>query len=127
MPPTTACPFCAAEAARWVAVSGKGTVYSYGEVHHAIQSVFRQHAPYLLLLVELDEQRDEPNAFDGLRLQSNLATANGDLAPPEVVKEVGIGTRVRVVFKEMGPEIALPLWTIDEAAEQPQPWRYPIE
>jgi uncharacterized OB-fold protein len=127
VPPTTACPFCAAEGAKWVTVSGKGTVYSYGEVHHAIQGAFREHTPYMLLLVELDEQRDEPRPFDGLRLQSNLATQDGSLAPPELVRRVGIGTRVRVVFKPMGPEIAMPLWTIDEEAAQPDPWRYPIE
>ena len=128
VPPTTACPFCAHEASTWVPVSGKGTVYSYGEVHHAIQPVFRQFTPYLLLLVELDEQRGEPAEFDGLRLQANLATAEADLAPPELVRAVGIGTRVRVVFKDIGDGIAMPLWTVDEEAEQPEsPWRYPIE
>ena len=127
VPPTTACPFCAQEDAEWVPVSGKGTVYSYGEVHHAIQRVFAEHAPYLLLLVELDEQKNEPKEHDGLRLQSNLATADGTLAPPELVRRVGIGTRVRVVFKDMGDEIAMPLWAIDDQAEQPEPWRYPIE
>ena len=128
VPPTTACPFCAHETATWEPVSGKGTVYSYGEVHHAIQPVFREFSPYLLLLVELDEQRNEPAEYDGLRLQANLATAEGDLAPPELVRSVGIGTRVRVVFKDIGDGIAMPLWTIDEDAEQPEsPWRYPIE
>ena len=114
VPPTTACPFCAHEASIWEPVSGRGTVYSYGEVHHAIQPVFRQFTPYLLLLVELDEQRNEPAEFDGLRLQANLATADGELAPPELVQSVGIGTRVRVMFKDIGDGIAMPLWTIDE-------------
>jgi uncharacterized OB-fold protein len=125
-PPTTACPFCAHPEATWEPVSGRGTIYSYGEVHHAIQPVFRPHTPYLLLLVELDEQRDLPAQFDGLRIQGNLATPDGELAPPELVASVGIGTRVRVVFKDAGDGIAVPLWAIDEAAEQPeQPWRYP--
>jgi len=127
VPPTTACPFCAEENSTWVAVSGKGTVYSYGEVHHAIQREFREHTPYLLLLVELDEQRDEPNEYDGLRLRANLAMTDGTLAPPEMVQSVGIGTRVRVVFKDIGTDIAMPLWTVDEDAVQPEPWRYSIE
>ncbi len=128
VPPTTACPFCAHPGSSWEAVSGRGTVYSYGEVHHAIQGAFRGHVPYLLLLVELDEQRNEPQEFDGLRLQSNLVTADGELAPPELVRRVGIGTRVRVVFKDIGAGIAMPLWTVDETAEQPEaPWRYPLE
>ena len=53
-------------------------------------------------------------------------TPDGDLAPPELVARVGIGTRVRMVFKDVAPGLAVPLWTLDEAAEQPAaPWRYP--
>ena len=128
LPPTTACPFCAAPDASWVPVSGKGTIYSYGEVHHAIQPAFRDHTPYLLLLVELDEQRGIPSAFDGLRLQGNLATPDGELADESLVRSVGIGTRVRVVFKDISEGIAMPLWAVDEEADQPAShWRYPIE
>ena len=128
LPPTSACPFCASERMEWRQVGGRGTVYSYGEVHHAIQGAFRSHLPYHLLLVELDEQKDIPNPYDGLRLQGNLAELDGSLATKETVKKVGIGTRVKVTFKQMGDEIAMPLWVIDQEAEQPTtPWRYPIE
>ncbi|MEE8042470.1 MAG: OB-fold domain-containing protein [Pseudomonadales bacterium] len=125
-PLTTACPFCAQPEFTWKPASGKGTLYSYGEVHHVIQPVFRAHSPYLLLLVELDEQRGEPNEFDGLRVSGNLVTDSGELAPPELVERVGIGTRLRIVFVDAGEGIAIPQWTIDEEAEQPaSPWRYP--
>ena len=124
LPPTTACPFCSHADSTWVPVSGKGTVYSYGKVHHAIQPAFREHTPYLLLLVELDEQKDKPSPYDGLRLQSNLATSTADLATQGEVAKVGIGSRVRVVFKDIGEGIAMPLWTLDEDAEQPTPWHY---
>ena len=59
-PPTTACPWCAEAAARWVAVEGRGAVHSYVEVHHAIQPAFRDHVPYLVLLVDLDTQKGAP-------------------------------------------------------------------
>ena len=109
-------------------VAGKGTVYSYGEVHHAIQPVFREFAPYLLLLVELDEQRDIPSEYDGLRLQANLVDAEGNLANQALVRQVGIGTHLKVVFVDLGDGLALPQWTIDEEATQPEtPWRYAIE
>ena len=125
-PPTTACPFCAEPESVWAPVGGRGTVYSYGEVHHAIQPAFREHTPYLLLLVELDEQRNTPSEYDGLRITGNLATATGELAPPDLVRSVGIGSRVRVVFKPIGDHLAMPLWTPDEDARQPDaPWRYP--
>ena len=127
-PPTTACPFCAHPEATWEQVSGKGTVYSYGEVHHAIQPVFAEFAPYMLLLVELDEQRNAPNEFDGLRVQGNLADSAGNLADPALVRRVGIGSRVRVVFKDIGDGLAMPLWSLDDTEHQPdEPWRYAIE
>ena len=125
-PTTTACPWCSAPEHTWRAVSGKGTVHSYCEVHHAIQPVFRPFLPYSILLVELDEQIGAPGEHDGLRVTGNLVDANGDLAPEGLVRSVGIGSRVRVVFKELGDGMALPQWRLDETAEQPEkPWRYP--
>ena len=125
-PPTTACPWCASFESTWDPVEERGVVYSYSEVRHAIQPAFRAHLPYLLLLVELDTQRGQPTADEALRLNGNLVTADGKLAPPELVRSVGIGTRVRMVFTPVAAGLALPQWTIDEQAEQPaRPWRYP--
>ncbi len=127
-PPTTACPWCASPDCRWEPVAGRGTLYSYGEVHHAIQPAFRPFTPYLLLLVELDEQRGQPTEFEGIRMVGNLVTTEGELAPPELVAQVGIGSRLKVVFRDLGDGIALPQWTVDRDAKQPAaPWRYPVE
>jgi uncharacterized protein len=127
-PPSTACPWCANAQARWVPVEGRGTVHSYTEVHHAIQPAFRGHTPYLILLVDLDTQKGQPTADEALRIVGNLATADGVLAPPEMVRKVGIGTRVRMVFTDVAPGLALPQWTIDEAGHATTPpWRYPQE
>jgi hypothetical protein len=127
-PPTTACPFCSSDKATWTPVEGKGTVYSYNEVHHAIQPAFRAKTPYMLLLVELDTQKGQPTADDGLRVAANLTLPNGEFAPPDVVKQVGIGSRVRMVFSDVSDGLALPQWTLDETAKQPdKPWRYPQE
>ena len=112
----------------WVAVEGKGTVHSYAEVHHPIQPAFRDKVPYLILLVDLDTQKGEPSEHEALRVAGNLVMADGEFAPPEVIKQVGIGTRVRMVFTQVTAGLALPHWTIDEDAEQPEaPWRYPQE
>jgi len=81
-----------------------------------------------VLLVDLDAQKGSPSADEALRVVGNLATADGVLAPPELVRQVGIGTRVRMVFTDIAPGLALPQWTIDESARQPAaPWRYPQE
>jgi uncharacterized OB-fold protein len=127
-PPTTSCPWCASPKAQWVPVDARGAVHSYTEVHHAIQPAFKAHTPYLVLLVDLDTQKGKPSEHEALRVLGNLTSPDGKLAPPDVVKRVGIGTRVRMVFADAGPGLALPQWTIDEGAQQPEkPWRYAIE
>ena len=126
-PPRSACPWCAAADFDWVPVEGKGAVHSYGEVHHAIQPALQEKTPYQILIVDLDTQLGEPEAEIALRVTGNTATSDGDLAPPDVVAKVGIGTRMRMVFKDVAPGLSLPMWTIDEDADQPEPWRYPQE
>ena len=127
-PPTTACPWCASPNATWTPVEGKGTVYSYNEVHHGIQPAFRAKTPYMLLLVELDTQKGQPTEDEAIRVAANLTLPNGEFAPPDVVKTVGIGTRMRMVFSDVSEGLSLPQWTIDETAAQPaKPWRYPQE
>jgi hypothetical protein len=127
-PPTTACPWCMSAKSRWQAVEGKGAVHSYSEVHHAIQPAFKDHTPYVIALVDLDTQKGIPTEHEALRVVGNLVTSEGKLASPELVKSVGIGTRVRMVFSDVAPGLALPQWAIDETATQPaKPWRYPQE
>jgi uncharacterized protein len=127
-PPTTACPWCATLESTWRQVEGKGAVHSYTEVHHAIQPAFRDFTPYLILLVDLDTQKGEPTPDEALRVVGNLCTPDGKLAPADMVKRVGIGTRVRMVFTDVTDGLSLPQWTIDETAQQPaQAWRYPQE
>ncbi len=127
-PPTTACPWCATLESVWRKVEPKGTVHSYSEVHHAIQPAFKAHTPYLILLVDLDTQKGKPSEHEALRVVGNLTDASGKLAPPELVKQVGIGSRMRMVFSDVAPGLALPQWTLDETAKQPEkPWRYPQE
>ncbi|NKC11072.1 MAG: hypothetical protein GKR94_02350 [Gammaproteobacteria bacterium] len=127
-PPTTACPWTRERDYDWVSVEGKGAVHSYAEVHHGIQPAFKQRVPYMVLIVDLNTQKGQPSEHEALRVAGNLVTPDGELAPPEAVKTVGIGTRVRMVFSQVTDGFALPQWTIDEAAEQPAaPWRYPEE
>jgi len=127
-PPTTACPWCASPKSEWVPVEGRGAVHSYTEVHHAIQPSFKAFTPYLILLVDLDTQKGRPSEHEALRVVGNLALPDGRLAPPEMVRRVGIGTRVRMVYSDAAPGLSLPQWTIDERAAQPdKPWRYPQE
>jgi uncharacterized OB-fold protein len=127
-PPTTACPWCTSPKASWAPVEGKGAVHSYVEVHHAIQPAFKGHTPYMILMVDLDTQKGQPSADEALRVMGNLTTPDGRLAPPEMVRRIGIGSRMRMVFTDVSDGLSLPQWTLDESAPQPEtPWRYPQE
>lgn len=127
-PPTTACPWTTDREYDWVPVEGKGAVHSYVEVHHPIQPAFRDKVPYMILMVDLDTQKGQPSEHEALRVVGNLMTPDLEFAPPDLIKSVGIGTRVRMVFKEVAEGFALPHWVIDEDAKQPEkPWRYPQE
>lgn len=125
-PPATGCPFCGHAGATWEAVEPRGTVFSYAEVPHPIQPAFRDHLPYMVVFVELDTQSGRPGPEDGLRVAGNLVQPDGALAPPDLVARVGIGSRMRMLFVPVGENFALPMWTLDETADQPAtPWRYP--
>jgi len=122
-PPSVGCPWCGDSGYTWKQVEGRGTVYSYSEVTHAVQPGFAKYTPYMVVLVELDTQRGQPSAHEGLRILANLVTPDGALAPAEQVAQVGIGTRLRMAFTQIAPEMALPQWTIDPDAPAVKPWR----
>lgn len=128
-PPGTGCPWCGQPSSSWVEVEGRGTVYSYTEVRHAIQPAFDPYTPYLVLLVELDAQKGQPGEHEALRVLGNLVSDDATLAPPDMVKQAGIGSRVRIVFKDVAPGLAVPLWTLDTTeqvgVEPGKVWRYP--
>ena len=125
-PPTTACPWTGDREYEWALVEGKGTIHSYGEIHHPIQPAFKTKVPYMTLIVDLDTQKGQPTEYEALRIGGNLVTTSGDFAPPEIIRQVGIGTRVKMLFNNITDDFALPQWTVDTEAEQPEkPWRYP--
>lgn len=119
------CPWCASPDSEWSSVDGRGEVHTYSEVHHAVQPGLAQHLPYLVLIVDLDVQRGLPSPHQALRVVGNLVDSEGNLASTADIEAVGIGTRVRLVFTDVAPGLALPQWTIDKDAHQPAaPWRW---
>ena len=100
-PPTTACPWTTDREAAWVPVEGKGTVHSYVEVHHPIQPAFLDKVPYMIILADLDTQKGQPTEHEALRVAGNLMTHDGNFAPPDMIKCVGIGTKVKLVYVDV--------------------------
>lgn len=55
-PPRSICPMCEAGATPvWELSKGAGSIYSFSVVHRPPSAVWRDHAPYTLGLVRLDE------------------------------------------------------------------------
>ena len=85
---------CGSDELEAVAVSGLGSVYSFAVVRQAFDPAFLADVPYVVALVELDEQ-------PGLGLMTNIVNCSA-----EAVK---IGMRVRVVF-EQREDVWIPLF-----------------
>jgi uncharacterized OB-fold protein len=87
------CPNCWSGNLGWEVASGRGTVATYSVVHLAPHAAFEDVAPYVLALVDLDED---------VRMMCNIVGCDP--------KEVRIGMRVRVMFEDRGG-IMLPQFT----------------
>jgi hypothetical protein len=90
--PTPTCPKCYSFDFEYTEVSGKGTVFSYTIPYHPVHPALREHGPYNVVTVTLD---DAP-----VRLVSNLVgVANEDIK---------IGMPVEVLFEEQAPGVLIP-------------------
>ena len=92
-PPAPVCAACRSPDARWERVDGRGRVFSYTIVHHAVHPALADRVPYNVVLVEL------PDAA-GVRLISNLIDVPAD--------EMRVGLEVEVVFEDLDDEVTLP-------------------
>jgi uncharacterized OB-fold protein len=93
--PRVVCTKCGHADLEWIDASGKGAIYSYTVVHRAPNEAFKDKAPYVVAIVELDE---------GVRMMSNVRGA------PEDMK---IGRRVKVAFEELDDKITLPVFELE--------------
>jgi uncharacterized OB-fold protein len=91
-PPDVACVHCQATELVPTEVSGRGVLWSFAVVDRAFHAGFVEAVPYVVALVELDEQ-------PGLRLVTNVVDASPD--------ELEVGMAVRVTFEARG-DVALP-------------------
>jgi uncharacterized OB-fold protein len=89
-PPALLCARCLSERAEWVALSGRGTVYSWIVVHQSQHPAFNADVPYNVAIIELDE---------GPRLHTNIVECPNE--------QIHIGMRVEVVFAKVSDDTAL--------------------
>jgi uncharacterized OB-fold protein len=86
--PRPLCPYCLSDATEWVAVSGRGTIYSVS------LSRKLEPQPYALAFVTLDE---------GVTVLTNIVDCD--------LGQLRIGDKVRVVFKPSDGGDAIPVFT----------------
>jgi uncharacterized OB-fold protein len=98
-PPRAACPQCgSADNLEWKAMSGRGTIYSYGVVYDTPIVTLQANQPFNLATIQLD---DDP----AINMLSHL--------PGAPIDNVPIGAAVTVVF-ETTPETGqkVPEWRL---------------
>lgn len=92
-PPDVACRSCQSTDLRPTEVSGRATLYSYAVVERPFHAGFVDEVPYVVALVELEEQA-------GLRLLNNILDAR-----PE---ELEVGMALEVTFERRRGDVVLP-------------------
>ncbi|MEV3968085.1 OB-fold domain-containing protein [Streptomyces sp. NPDC050698] len=97
-PPRPCCPHCQSFASEWRPVSGRGRIWSYVVAHPPLLPDYAAHAPYNVVVVELDEA-------PRIRLVGNLVPAAGRPLGSLPREHLRIGARVRAVFHD-----GLPQW-----------------
>lgn len=93
--PRDFCPDCGSRDVSWVQASGKGTLHTFAIVHRAPVPAFRDHVPFVVAMVDLEE---------GPRIPTNLVDVEPDPA------HIHVGMPVEVAFADLTDEITLPVF-----------------
>jgi uncharacterized protein len=80
-PPDVVCPRCLSQSLVPTPVSGRGTIYAFTVARQAFDSAYVDDIPYVLGLVELEEQAS-------LRILTNIVDANPDQLTSQLPVEV---------------------------------------
>jgi len=91
--PGAICPSCGSLEFSWKDITGEGTVYTFSVVYRAATPAFAEDVPYVYAVVELKEGPMMPTNVVGIE--------------PENVR---IGMPVRVTFREITPDVVLPVF-----------------
>lgn len=90
--PRPFCPVCFSENVEWFTASGRAKLHTYEIVHRA-PPAFRDMAPYVIAVVELDE---------GPRMMTNMVDVEPDPA------KLPIDMPVEIVYDRVSDEVTLP-------------------
>ena len=92
--PRKQCPECWSDDLDWIEASGQASIYAFSVTYEGVEQAFVEDLPIVLAWVDLPE---------GIRMQTNIVDCD-----PESVE---IGQQVRVVFRDVTPDVTLPFFT----------------
>ncbi len=93
--PRDFCPHCGSRDVSWIQASGRGTLHTFAIVHRAPVPAFRDHVPFVVAMVDLEE---------GARIPTNLIGVEPDPA------HIHVGMPVEVDFADVTDDITLPVF-----------------
>jgi len=88
--PRLICPDCQSTSMTWTTMSGQGTIYSYSVTRAGVSRTWKEHLPFVLAYVQLDE---------GPMMLTNIVDCDVDA--------VEIGAPVTAVFDDTGEGTAI--------------------
>jgi uncharacterized OB-fold protein len=113
-PPRVMCPECRSTERDWVAVSGRGAIWSFVVIHPPVLPAYAPYVPFPVITVTLAEK-------PSLRMVGNLVTGPGGAINAVDPASIAIGQPVRVVFtprrRPDGTDIYLPQWVREDGTE----------
>lgn len=105
-PPAVRCSGCRSGEFEWTAVSGAATVWSFVIAHGPTLPGYAEETPFPVAVVELAEGSH-------LRMVGNVLPAADARLGSLTAGDISIGDPVRVAFREIGPNVVLPVWIPD--------------
>jgi len=91
--PKKVCPECWSENLTWIESSGRAKVYTFTVMRDMVEPKFMADLPYVIAMVDLDR---------GIRMTTRIVNCKHE--------NVAIGMDVAVVFQDVSPECALPMF-----------------
>jgi len=96
------CSTCLGSTTEWIAVSGRGEIFSYNVMHQVYHPAFADDVPYAVVIVKLAE---------GPMMTTSLLDCP--------LERVRIGAAVEVAFEDLSTDVTLPKFRLSGASEQP--------
>lgn len=104
-PPRAHSPFGSRAEPEWVAVSGRGAIWSIAVPHPPLLPPFAELAPYNVVVVALEE---DPR----VRMVGNVVARAGGSIGEVDPHALAIGAGVRVAFERVSDAVTLPRWIL---------------